>query len=70
MNITNDEVFYIRYDDESKKIEYKTKRKFENKMIEFFRTNKIVLICTILYATISFVQIYLTIKFFTLAGSL
>ena len=70
MNITNDEVFYIRYDEESKAIEYKTKKKFENKLIEYFRKNKMVFFLTVFSAMISLTEIYLVVKFFSLAGTL
>lgn len=70
MNITNDEVFYIKYDEESKAIEYKTKKKFENKFIEYFRKNKVVFLCTALSATVSLMEIYLIFKFFTVAGTI
>lgn len=70
MNITNDEVFYIKYDEESKAIEYKTKKKFENKFIEYFRKNKIVFFCTILSAVVSLMEIYLIFKFFTVANTI
>ena len=70
MNITNDEVFYVRYDEESKAIEYKTKKKFENKFIEYFRKNKAICFLTILSAIISLTEIYLVVKFFSIAGTL
>ena len=70
MNITNDETFYIKYDEESDKLEYKTKRKFENKIVEYFRENKIVLFGTIICAGITIFQIYLTVQFFSLLGQI
>ena len=70
MNITNDEVFYVRYDEESKAIEYKTKKKFENKFVEYFRKHKAICFLTILSAIISLTEIYLVVKFFSLAGTL
>ena len=70
MNITNDEVFFVQYDEESDKIVYKTKRKFENKIVEYFRTNKLVFSLTILSTIIGAIEIYLTFKFFSIAGSL
>ncbi len=70
MNITNDETFYIKYDETSNKIEYKTKRKFENKIVEYFRENKAVFFGTIACVGITIFQIYLTIQFFTLAGQI
>ncbi len=70
MNITNDEVFYIKYDEESDKIVYKTKRKFESKIIEYVRKNKLIFSLTILSTIIGAIEIYLTFKFFSIAGSL
>ena len=68
--MTNDEVFYVQYDEESDKIVYKTKRKFENKIVEYFRTNKLVFSLTILSTIIGAIEIYLKFKFFSIAGSL
>ncbi len=70
MNITNDEVFYVKYDEESDKILYKTKRKFESKIIEYVRKNKLIFSLTILSTIIGAIEIYLTVKFFSIAGEL